>query len=49
MYVAEERLKAASAIHFPAAKIGFLASLEVENPFLQEMDVPNQSGIFIPI
>ncbi|MBR1585078.1 MAG: hypothetical protein IJ662_06020, partial [Clostridia bacterium] len=34
---------------FPAAKIGFLASIEVENPFLQEMDVPNQSGIMIPL
>ncbi|MBR5108755.1 MAG: hypothetical protein IK099_01055, partial [Clostridia bacterium] len=33
---------------FPAAKIGFWPPLEVENPFLQEMDASNENGIPIP-
>ncbi|MBR5110599.1 MAG: hypothetical protein IK099_10425 [Clostridia bacterium] len=45
----EEQLKAASYIHFRPQKSGFWPPLEVENPFLQEMDGSNESGISIPL
>ena len=42
-------MKFASAIHFRPRKSGFWPPAEVENPFLQEMDVSKESGIPIPL
>ena len=48
MYVAEGRLKAASYIHC-GRKMSVIGPKGDENAILQQMDVPNESGILIPL